>query len=152
MKVMLHLSAFSFAPAGTRPWMPGSGLEPGPQRTCGVATKGGSEFRWIGTRSGLSPLPCRSESRSLSGPGSAPVALRGGSTSAPTTRTIRTTRAARTTGESYSAVDADGCSCRVAPRVLDRDRRPRSRRELRARPEAAVRVRLEALPAAANDD
>ncbi len=29
-------------PAGTRPWIPGSGFDPGPQTARGVATSGGS--------------------------------------------------------------------------------------------------------------
>src|SRR3954451_4256256 len=99
---------------------------------------------------GLSPPPWPSERRSFRGPGSAPVALRGGRTSEPTTRTIRRRRAARATGESYSAVQGHGPGGGIAPGVVDRDRRAAARRQRRARPEAAARVRLDALVASAD--
>src|SRR3954452_13119890 len=74
----LHWSPVVADPAGTRPWMPGSGLDPGPHTACGVATCGGSARVAVGTRAGFCPVPCPSASRSLSGP-SAPNAFNAGS-------------------------------------------------------------------------
>ena len=65
-------------PAGTRPWIPGSGFEPGPHCARGVATNGGSARVAIATLAGFCPIPCPSASRSLSGV-SAPTALSAGS-------------------------------------------------------------------------
>ncbi len=64
----LHVSALGFDPAGTRPWIPGSGLEPGPHVARGVAVTGGSGFCCTGAMTGVCPSPCPSAKRSLSGP------------------------------------------------------------------------------------
>ena len=65
-------------PAGTRPWMPGSGLEPGPHFARGVATNGGSARCAVATWAGCWPPPWPSANRSLSGV-SAPIAFSAGS-------------------------------------------------------------------------
>ena len=76
----LQCSPSVAAPAGTRPWIPGSRLEPGPHCARGVATSGGSAFCCTVALAGCCPMPWPSASRSLSGP-SAPSALSVGSPS-----------------------------------------------------------------------
>src|SRR5436190_16467724 len=63
---MLHHRPLVAEPAGTRPWMSGSGLDPGSQLVArGVAANGGPPGLRIGAASGVSPLPWPSERRSL---------------------------------------------------------------------------------------
>src|SRR3954454_14666658 len=69
MSVRLQMKPFDALPAGTRPWIPGSLREPGPQSARGVATSGGSAFFCFGAMSGVCPVPCPSAPRSFNGPG-----------------------------------------------------------------------------------
>src|SRR3954462_11164912 len=63
---MLHHRPFVAEPAGTRPWMSGSGLDPGSQLVArGVAANGGPPGFRIGAASGVSPPPRPSARRSL---------------------------------------------------------------------------------------
>src|SRR3954454_67105 len=64
---MLQFRPFFADPAGTRPSMPGCFLDPGPQRTSGVALNGGSARRTGGPGAGVSPLPWPSANRSFRG-------------------------------------------------------------------------------------
>src|SRR4051794_37014241 len=65
---MLHHSPFAAAPAGTRPWMLGSGFDPASQCARGTASNDGDAALTIGAWSGVSPPPCPRASRSLGGP------------------------------------------------------------------------------------
>ena len=76
-------------PAGTRPWIPGSGFEPGPHCARGVATNGGSARVAIATLAGFCPIPCPSASRSLSGPNGPWAAAGAAQTNSATTATTQ---------------------------------------------------------------
>src|SRR4051794_8938952 len=65
---MLHHRPLDADPAGTRPWMLGSGLELESHCARGAASNEGDAAVTTGAWSGVSPPPCPSASRSLGGP------------------------------------------------------------------------------------
>src|SRR3954447_5249052 len=91
MRSTLQCSPFVAAPLGTRPWMPGSGFEPGPHVARGVAVSGGSARRSMGAFAGFCPTPSPSAKRSLSGV-SAPLAMSAGSATRITSSTTGSAR------------------------------------------------------------
>src|SRR3954454_15898282 len=76
---MLHHRPSGFEPAGTRPWISGSGFEPGPHDAWGVAANGGSGRVMTGTVAGVCPTPWPRAKRSLIGPSGPWAPAAGGS-------------------------------------------------------------------------
>src|SRR5690348_9855372 len=110
---MLHHRPSTPDPAGTRPSTPGSGRDPGPHLTSGVATSGGSARLTVGTLSGVWPAPCPSASRSLSPPSrpgsvTAPAAVKIDSTSATEAIVPSTTSTSRQRCRDITAPPPDG--------------------------------------------
>src|SRR4051812_16524650 len=67
MSVTLHQSPALAEPAGTRPWMSGSCLAPGPHFARGAAANDGDAALTIGAASGVSPAPSPRARRSFCG-------------------------------------------------------------------------------------